>query len=338
MAEVLVVVDATGGAPKKVSLELLTLARTLGEPAAVVFGDAAPLDAKLKEYGAAKVYVADAPDIDKHLVAPKATVLASLVKEKQPAAVLLPSTQEGKEIAGRLAVKLDNGLLVDAVDVAADGTATQTVFAGSTIVKSKVTKGIPLITIRPNSVTPRPADSPGAAAAESVTVELSDTDKLATVTDRVAEKKGSRPELTEASIVVAGGRGVGSAENFKLVEEMADLLGGAGRRVPRGHRLRLLPAPVPGRADRQDGLAAAVHRAGHLGRDPAPGRNADLQDDHRREQGRRGSDLRTRRLRRRGRPVQGRPAGDGGDPQAEVGPHRRGTAGSTPAVLLCGYA
>ena len=227
MAEVLVVVDATGGAPKKVSLELLTLARTLGEPAAVVFGDAAPLDAKLKEYGAAKVYVADAPDIEKYLVAPKATVLANLVRDKQPAAVLLPSTQEGKEIAGRLAVKLDNGLLVDAVDVAADGTATQTVFAGSTIVKSKVTKGIPLITIRPNSVTPTPADSPGAAAVESVAVELSDTDKLATVTDRVAEKKGSRPELTEASIVVAGGRGVGSAENFKLVEEMADLLGGA---------------------------------------------------------------------------------------------------------------
>jgi len=227
MAEVLVVVDATGGAPKKVSLELLTLARTLGEPAAVVFGDAAPLDAKLKEYGAAKVYVADAPDIEKYLVAPKATVLANLVRDKQPAAVLLPSTQEGKEIAGRLAVKLDNGLLVDAVDVAADGTATQTVFAGSTIVKSKVTKGIPLITIRPNSVTPTPADSPGAAAVESVAVELSDTDKLATVTDRVAEKKGSRPELTEASIVVAGGRGVGSAENFKLVEDMADLLGGA---------------------------------------------------------------------------------------------------------------
>jgi len=154
-------------------------------------------------------------------------VLAKLVTEKQPAAVLIASTQEGKEIAGRLAVKLDNGLLVDAVDVAADGTATQAVFAGGTIVKSKVTRGIPLITIRPNSVTPRPADSPGAAATETTAVELSDKDKLATVTDRVAEKKGSRPELTEASIVVAGGRGVGSAENFKLVEELADLLGGA---------------------------------------------------------------------------------------------------------------
>jgi len=227
MAEVLVVVDATGGAPKKVSLELLTLARTLGEPAAVVFGDAAPLDAKLKEYGAAKVYVADAPDIEKYLVAPKATVLANLVRDKQPAAVLLPSTQEGKEIAARVAVKLDNGLLTDVGALDSDGVATASVFAGSTIVKSKVTKGIPLITIRPNSVTPTPADSPGAAAVESVAVELSDTDKLATVTDRVAEKKGSRPERTEASIVVAGGRGVGSAENFKLVEDMADLLGGA---------------------------------------------------------------------------------------------------------------
>src|SRR5688572_7178492 len=154
MAEVLVVVDATGGAPKKVSLELLTLARNLGEPAAVVFGDAAPLAAKLAEFGAAKIYVVDDPEVEQFLVAPKATVLANLVTDKQPAAVLVASTQEGKEIAGRLAVKLENGLLVDAVDVAADGTATQAVFAGGTIVKAKVTKGLPLITIRPNSVTP----------------------------------------------------------------------------------------------------------------------------------------------------------------------------------------
>ena len=230
MAEVLVVVEAAGGAVKKVTLEMLTMARALGSPAAVVLGGpgtAEPLLGKLGEFGAEKVYVAESADIEGHLVAPKATVLARLVKDVQPAAVLLGSTQEGKEIAGRLAVKLENGVLTDVSALDADGTATQVVFAGSTIVKSKVTKGIPLITIRPNSVTPTPADSPGAAAVESVAVELSDTDKLATVTDRVAEKKGSRPELTEASIVVAGGRGVGSAENFKLVEDMADLLGGA---------------------------------------------------------------------------------------------------------------
>jgi electron transfer flavoprotein alpha subunit len=139
--------------------------------------------------------------------------------------VLLASTQEGKEIAGRLAVKLDNGLLTDAVELAADGTATQLVFAGSTIVKSKVTKGLPIVTIRPNSLTPSVA--PVTPAVEQLTVVASDADKLTKVVERVAEQKGSRPELTEASIVVSGGRGVGNADNFKLVEEIADLLGGA---------------------------------------------------------------------------------------------------------------
>jgi electron transfer flavoprotein alpha subunit len=226
MAEVLVLVEAgAGGGLKKVSLELLTLARSLGSPSAVVFGPAAGLVERLGEYGAEKVYEADA--FDSYLVAPKATVLASLVSRVAPAAVLLPSTQEGKEIAGRLAVKLDNGLLVDAVSLDADGVATQVVFAGSTIVKSRVTRGLPLVAVRPNSVTPSPAGSAAAPAVEQVSAELSDSDKLATVVDRVAEQKGSRPELTEASIVVAGGRGVGSAENFKLVEELADLLGAA---------------------------------------------------------------------------------------------------------------
>nr|WP_221375903.1 electron transfer flavoprotein subunit alpha/FixB family protein [Actinoplanes polyasparticus] len=220
MAEVLVVVE---NGIKKVTLEMLTIARGLGEVSAVVFGEADT--AKLGEYGAAKVYVASGDDVEGYLVAPKAAVLAGLVREKQPAAVLLASTQEGKEIAGRLAVKLDNGLLTDAVEVAADGTATQVVFAGSGIVKSKVTRGLPIVTIRPNSVTPSPA--PADAAVSSLDVTVSDSDKLTKVVERVVEQKGSRPELTEASIVVSGGRGVGNADNFKLVEELADLLGGA---------------------------------------------------------------------------------------------------------------
>src|SRR5436190_2031379 len=232
MAEVLVLVEAStaGGSPavKKVTLELLTMARELGTPAAVVLGapgTAAALTERLGEYGAAKVYAAENSDIDGHLVAPKATVLAELVKRVQPAAVLLPSTQEGKEIAGRLAVKLDSGLLTDAVSVDADGVATQVVFAGSTIVKSKVTRGLPIVTVRPNSLTPTPA--PATPAVEEVQVELSGSDRLTTVVERKVEAKGARPELTEASIVVSGGRGVGSADNFKLVEEFADLLGAA---------------------------------------------------------------------------------------------------------------
>jgi hypothetical protein len=312
MAEVLVVVEATRAGVKKVTLELLTAARELGEPSAVVLGGpgtAAALTDKLAEYGARKIYAAESEDIDGYLVAPKATVLASLVGSVSPAAVLLASTQEGKEIAGRLAVKLDNGILTDAVGVAADGTATQVVFAGSTIVTSKVTRGIPLVTLRPNSMTPTPA--PASPVVENVAVEVGAADKLARVVERVAEQKGSRPELSEASIVVSGGRGAGRPARR------------GRRRVPRGRRLRLLPAPVPGRPDRQDRLAAALPGTGHLGRHPAPGRHADVEDDRRREQGRGGADLRTHRLRCRRRPVQGRPPGGRRDPQAQGLTHTR---------------
>jgi electron transfer flavoprotein alpha subunit len=229
MAEVLVVVEASQAfGVKKVTLEMLTIARSLGPVSAVVLGGAgaaAQFAGKLGEYGAEKIYAGEGAEVDGYLVAPKATVVAELVRRVQPAAVLLASTQEGKEIAGRLAVKLDNGLLTDAVAVDPDGTATQVVFAGSTIVRSKVTRGLPIVTIRANSVTPEPA--PGTPAVEQLTVQVGDADKLTRVVDRVAEQKGSRPELTEASIVVSGGRGVGNADNFKLVEEMADLLGGA---------------------------------------------------------------------------------------------------------------
>ncbi len=228
MSEVLVVVEHSGGAVKKVTLEMLTLARGLGSPSAVVFGapgDAAAITAKLAEYGAATIYAAESDEIAGHLVAPKATVLASLIRSVSPVAVLLGSTQEGKEIAGRVAVKLDNGLLTDVVAVNAEGVATQPIFAGGTVVTSKVTRGLPLCTVRPNSLTPSPAPATPDTKAVDTAIEANDT--LVKVVSRAAEQKGSRPELTEASIVVSGGRGVGSADNFKLVEEFADLLGAA---------------------------------------------------------------------------------------------------------------
>ncbi len=232
MAEVLVVVEAASGdggpTVKKVTFEMLTLARDLGEPSAVVLGapgGAAAIAEKLGEYGAAKVYVAESDDIAGHLVAPKAEALAQLIGQVNPAAVLLAGSLEGKEIAGRVAVKLDNGVLADVSELASDGTATQLIFAGSTIVKSKITQGFPLVTVKPNSVTPAPA--PAAAEQVPVEVTVSEAAKKVKVTERVAEQKGSRPELTEAQVVVSGGRGVGSAENFKLIEEFADSLGGA---------------------------------------------------------------------------------------------------------------
>ena len=317
MAEVLVVVEASPAAGvKKVTLEMLTIARTLGEPSAVVFGDVSAFADKLGEYGAQKIYNAAGDDVENYLVAPKATAIAELVKSAQPAAVLLASTQEGKEIAGRLAVKLENGLLTDAVAVDADGTATQVVFAGSGIVKAKVTKGLPIVTIRPNSVTPEAA--PATPAVEQLTLTASDADKLVKVVERVAEKKGSRPELTEASIVVSGGRGVANADNFKPDRGACRPARRCRRCVPRGGRQRLLPAPVPGRPDRQDRVTPALPGRRHLRRDPAPGRHADLEDHRRGQQGRRSTDLRVGRLRRRRRSVQGRPAGRRRNPEAQI--------------------
>ncbi len=230
MAEVLVLAElnAAGGGVRKTTLEALTAARALGEPSAVVLGapgTAASVKDALAEYGAAKVYVAESDDVDNYLVAPKAEVLAQLVSEKSPAAVVIPSSPEGKEIAGRLAIKTGSGFLTDVTEIASDGTATQVTFAGATIVHSQVTVGTPIYTLRGNSVTPAPA--PAAAAEEPVTGSLSDQPKLAKVTDRVVEQKSSRPELTEASIVVSGGRGVASAENFSIIEGLADSLGAA---------------------------------------------------------------------------------------------------------------
>jgi electron transfer flavoprotein alpha subunit len=230
MAEVLVLVELNpdGNGVRKTTLEALTAARALGEPAAVVVaapGTAAGVKDALAEYGAATVYVAESDEVDSYRVAPKAEVLAQLVGEKSPAAVVIPSSPEGKEVAARLAIKTGNGLLTDVSEIAGDGTATQVAFAGNTIVKAKVTTGTPIYTLRGNSVTPEPAA--GAGAEQPVQVGLSEAAKQVRVVDRVVEQKSNRPELTEASVVVAGGRGVASAENFSIIEALADSLGGA---------------------------------------------------------------------------------------------------------------
>ena len=274
MAEVLVLVEHTDGEVKKVTLELLTLAARLGEPSAVLVGpgfDAAK--ESLAAYGANKVYVADAPDLVDHLVAPVAEVLAKVVADSSPAAVLLASSADGKEVAARLALKTGSGVITDATDVTGEGgavVAEQQVFGGSTIVRSKVSTGTPLITVRPNSV---PAEqTSGAAERVDVAVELSEAAKAARIVDRVVEEKGERPELSEAAIVVSGGRGVGSGENFSVIEGLADALGaavGASRAAtdagwyPHQHQVGQTGKTVSPQLYIAAGISGAIqHRAG----------------------------------------------------------------------------
>jgi electron transfer flavoprotein alpha subunit len=227
MAEVLVLVEHAEGAVKKVTAELITAARALGEPSAVVVGapgTASPLADALKEAGAAKIYVAESDDVDKYLITPVVDVLASLAESNAPAAVLLAASADGKEIAGRLAARLGSGLLVDVVEIKEGAKGTHSIFGGAFTVEAQANGDTPVITVRAGAIDAEPA----AGAGEQVTVEVPAAAENATkVMAREPAVAGDRPELTEATIVVSGGRGVGSAENFSVVEALADSLGAA---------------------------------------------------------------------------------------------------------------
>jgi electron transfer flavoprotein alpha subunit len=145
------------------------------------------------------------------------------VAAKNPAAVLITSTATGKEIAARVSVITGSGIITDAVNVDKELITTQSVFGGSTTVHSTVTKGVPVITLRANSIEAIPATS--APAIESFAATISDAAKLAPISSATPVVKGGRPDLTEASIVVSGGRGTNG--DFKPVEALADALGAA---------------------------------------------------------------------------------------------------------------
>ncbi|MFM9376689.1 electron transfer flavoprotein subunit alpha/FixB family protein [Gordonia sp. VNK21] len=228
MAEVLVLVeqDAEGGL-KKVTNELITAARALGTPAAVVVGKPGGADAiasDLAAAGAEKIYVAESDDATGYLVSPKVDVLASLAEENGAAGVLVAANAEGKEVAGRVAVRLGSGLLTDVIEVKEGGAAVMSIRGGAYTVDVQAGGDAPVISVRPGAVEAAPA----AGAGERVEVAVPEqAENAVKVTGFAPNVGGDRPELTEASIVVSGGRGVGSAEKFSVVEELADSLGAA---------------------------------------------------------------------------------------------------------------
>jgi electron transfer flavoprotein alpha subunit len=274
MPEILVLVDHVDGAVRKPTLELLTLARRLGEPSAVFLGRGADAaTATLGEFGARKVYVVDAPEIDDHLVVPAVDAVTRIARAAEPAAILIPSSRDGREIAARLAVRLDSGLITDAVDVHAgeNGPVTeQSAFAATYQVRAHVTRGAAIITVKPNATTPEPA--PTTPEVERVTVEFSAAATGVTVLSRTPREKSDRPGLTEADIVVSGGRGVNGAENFALIERVADALGaavGASRAAvdsgwyPHSHQVGQTGTQVSPQLYLAAGISGAIqHRAG----------------------------------------------------------------------------
>ena len=271
MSTVLILADFSGDHATKTTAELATAAARIGSVSAVVLapiGKGAALAATVNQGPISNVIVIESNDFASHGVAAVADALAGVVKDKSPAALLIASHAFGKEVAARVAVLTESGIITDAVDVAADATATQLVFGGSTTVHSQVSQGTPIITVRPNSIE---ADvSAASPAIENATAAISDIAKKATIASSQPPVKGGRPELTEANIVVSGGRGTDG--NFTAVEAFADLLGaavGASRAAtdagwyPHSHQVGQTGKTVSPQLYVACGISGAIqHRAG----------------------------------------------------------------------------
>lgn len=232
MSDVFVLVDHAEGVLRKVTGELLAGAAQIGTPVAVVVGKpgtTAALTEALGAAGATRIVAVETDQAGQALNGPEVEALAAVVKAAPGVveAVLLPATYDGREIAGRLAVRLDTGVLVDVVGLeGGEGgvIATHSVFGGAYTTRYAVDKGVPIIAVRPNSID---GAAPAVAAPEVTELSVDDTAAVTRVEAVHLEPAGDRPDLGGASVVVSGGRGVGSADKFTVVEDLADALGGA---------------------------------------------------------------------------------------------------------------
>lgn len=225
MSSVFILVDLQGDVVSKTTAELATAGARMGDVTAIVAtapGKSGAVVSALTGPISAVICV-ESQDFVTHGVPAYADLVSQIVIEKKPTALLIASHAFGKEIAGRVAIATDSGIITDAVDVAADGTATQLVFGGSTTVHSKISHGVSIMTIRPNTIEANTAAA--SPTVENVTKSVSDVAKKATITSSKPFIKGGRPELTEANIVVSGGRGTNG--DFAAVEGLADALGAA---------------------------------------------------------------------------------------------------------------
>jgi electron transfer flavoprotein alpha subunit len=216
------------GQPARSSLEVLSKAATLGRAEAIVLGaQAAQVAPLLGEYGAAKVYVHADPAYDNYLTLPAADTISELLKTHKPDLLLLPTTYDARDIAARLNVRHNLGLITDATDLQYDGDELKVTvpWGGETVVTATHPYGgTGVVLARPKAFSVEKVG--GSAEIETLNIALSSASQSIKVLERI-EEKSEGPALEEAGVIVSGGRGLGKAENFKLVEELATALGGA---------------------------------------------------------------------------------------------------------------
>jgi electron transfer flavoprotein alpha subunit len=226
MSDVFLLVDHEGGKVAKTASELATFAKRGGSPIAIILsgsGGADALTSQLSGTEIERIIAVENDDFASHGIPAMVDALAQIVESRKPSAVLIASSARGKEIAGRLAVRAGSGVITDAIDIASDFGTTQSVFGGSFTVNSKISQGVPVITVRPSAI--EGAVTSNSPTAEKMSLAISEQAKLVKISNVQPAVKGGRPELTEAKIVISGGRGTNG--DFSQVEAMADLLGAA---------------------------------------------------------------------------------------------------------------
>jgi electron transfer flavoprotein alpha subunit len=225
LSKIWVFAESFDGKVSPTPLELLTKARALADTVEAVYGgaDADAIAAELGSHGATTVHATG--DLGGALAGvPVASAIAAAVSGgNAPDAILFATSYDGRDVAGRLSAKLDKPVITNVVDIEADGDAlvgTEPVFGGNTNVKTKFTSGGPyLLLVRPKSFAPEPS---GGGAATVSALEVPEPGQAKIVNRHVEEREG--PSLDDANIVVSGGRGLGEADKYSMVEDLAKLL------------------------------------------------------------------------------------------------------------------
>jgi electron transfer flavoprotein alpha subunit len=224
-----VLVELENGQPARSSLEVLGKAAQLGCAQAIVLGsNAAEVAPRLGEYGAAKVYVHADAIYDTYLTLPAVDTISDLLKQHQPTLLMLATTYDLRDIAARLNVRNNLGLITDATDLQFEGDTLQVTvpWGGENVVTATFPKqGTGIVLTRPKAFGLERQEGK-VAEVETLSPSLSAESQKMKILDRV-EVQSEGPSLEDASVIVSGGRGLGKAENFHLVEELAAALGGA---------------------------------------------------------------------------------------------------------------
>ncbi|MFF2447770.1 electron transfer flavoprotein subunit alpha/FixB family protein [Neobacillus sp. NPDC058068] len=229
--KVLVLGEVRDGSLRNVSFEAIAAAKTIaegGEVVGVLAGEAvSALGAELVQYGADRVVVIENEKLKQYTSDGFAQALLAVVDQEKPEGLVAGHTALGKDLAPRIAGKLSSGLISDAVAVEAAGgniVFTRPIYSGKAFEKKIVTDGLIFATVRPNNIAPLAKDESRSGEVASLSVDIKD---LRAIIKEVVRKASEGVDLSEAKVVISGGRGVKSAEGFEPLKELANVLGGA---------------------------------------------------------------------------------------------------------------